>query len=191
MQGSWPDFRSVVFNVSINADLLSQSSSARTGLNGGSNANPSHTPLSSSGGSSSSHSPPIPEVKLNSNLSLYPSSSNPLPGKSALGSGIAAVLYAAGGFLRLLKHGDLDGRSKRHSGKRAKPSNLHDLKMVKSTPGPTGHGGRILSISINGNSTSFLLSRIASLLKGSWGKLKNHGALPSMLAAILPPMEAP
>jgi hypothetical protein len=28
-------------------------------------------------------------------------------------------------------------------------------------------------------------------LKGSWGKLKNHGALPSMLAAILPPMEVP
>lgn len=94
---------------------------------------------------------------------------------------MAAVLHAAGSFLRFLGHKDGDKGSRRLRKNKEKFKKSKDLKIINCPE------TRILSISTNGGLTSFFFARISSVLRGGWSKLKSQDALPTMLAAVLPP----
>lgn len=161
MQGGWPDFRALEFNIRFNNPGASQSSSSSSWK----------VPADGSNSVSASSSA---QSDVTLSISSSNSSSPIVPGKVALGNGMAAVLHAAGAFLRLLSHGD-DGPKRKNKKNVRKPK---DLKII--SPG----AARFFAISTD---PSLLLSRISSVLKGGWSKLKSHdAAVPSMLAIVLP-----
>lgn len=178
MQGGWPDFRVLVFNITANPGSSHSSSSWKVPTGGTDGSTPSSNAISASSSSS-----PFSDVTPFSTLSSYSSnsSSSPIPGKLALGNGMAAVLHAAGSFLRFLGHKDGDKGSRRLRKNKEKFKKSKDLKIINCPE------TRILSISTNGGLTSFFFARISSVLRGGWSKLKSQDALPTMLAAVLPP----
>ncbi|KAG0607844.1 hypothetical protein M758_8G059300 [Ceratodon purpureus] len=188
MQGGWPDFRALVFNVTANSGTSHSSSSWKVpkgGADGSNFCNQSSNSISASSSGPSSFSDVTP---LSSSSSYSPNSISPIPGKLALGNGMAAVLHAAGAFLRLLRHTDGERRSRRRHKNKEKIKTGNDLKIVSCVPGGITPETRMFAICTNGGLTSFFFSRISSVLKGGWSKLKCHDALlPTMMAALLPP----
>jgi hypothetical protein len=180
MQGGWPDFRALVFNITANPGSSHSSSSWKVPAD----HSPSSNSVSASSSCPSSKSP-FSDVTPLSTLSSYsPNTSSPIPGKAALGNGMAAVLHAAGAFLRLLSHGD---RASRRRLRKYNEKFQNSKDLIAFGDGIISPETRIFSISTNGGRTSLFFSRISSLLKGGWIKLKRHEAQPTMLAAILPP----
>jgi hypothetical protein len=174
----------LVFNVAANPGASHSSSSWKV-PNGGADGSHFCRPSSNSISASSSGPSAFSDVSPVSS-SFSPNSVS--PGKLALGNGMAAVLHAAGAFLRLLRHTDGDRGSRRRVRKKEKFRKENGLKVANCVPGGIIPETRIFSICTNGGLTSLVLSRISSVLKDGWSKLKSHDALlPTMMAALLPP----
>ena len=187
MQGGWPDFRALVFNIPANPGTSHSSSSWKV-PNGGADGSHFFNSTSNSISASSSGSSSFSDVSpLSSSSSYSPNSVSPIPGKLALGNGMAVVLHAAGAFLWLLRHTDADRGSRRWRRNKEKCKKVNDLRIVKCMPGGISPEIRMFSVCTNQGLTSLFLSRISSVLKDGWSKLQSHDALlPTMMAAILP-----
>lgn len=191
MQGPWPNFGSWMFEVSPASDGFSESApSTGPGCSNGSGSTSRVRP----GPMPSSISSSNPNMSHFSDFSaLSPSTPYPSSGNVILGGRIIAVLQAAGGFLWLLKNGDLIGRgdpvASRGDGN-GKNGAMADIKPSKLGSRGLGYGGGIITVSMGrGGAASLLLNRVTSLVCDGWGKLKMDGTFPAMLAAILPPLE--
>lgn len=174
----------LVFNVAANPGASHSSSSWKVpngGVDGSYFCRPSSNSISASSSGPSAFSDVSPVSS-----SFSPNSVS--PGKLALGNGMAAVLHAAGAFLRLLRHTDGDRGSRRRVRKKEKFKKENGLKVANCVPGGIIPETRIFSICTNGGLKSLVLSRISSVLKDGWSKLKSQDALlPTMMAALLPP----
>lgn len=189
MEGGWLHFPSLVLDFTSNLGF-SHSSSCKV-PNGNGQCSHFSNPSSKSVSASSS----CPTLSENSHLSdvsplsiLSSNSISPVPEKLVLGNGVAAVLHAAGAFLRLLRSRDGDKGSRRRFIKSEKLKTLNDLKAVNYTLiRDISPGIQIISLCTRGVLSSSFFSQISSVLEGGWSKLICYDAAPIVLAAALPP----
>ncbi|BBN12590.1 protein MpPKS/CHS-like3 [Marchantia polymorpha subsp. ruderalis] len=178
MQGNWPGLPNWVFNASPPlepGEKWSRSSSC--------------SPRPGAGACSGSHSGSITPPAKGHVAKPFPLSSfSPSAGKAAIGGGLNAVLQAAGGLLRLLGKGGSTNFEKRRR------KNQRQLKRdtgVKVGAEVTEFNAAVSTYGSNlsgRGSASVLLTRVTSVLFGRLGKMRERNALPTILAALLPPL---
>jgi hypothetical protein len=187
MQSNWPSLPNwvlskVVESSSKSGQIWSNSSSCSPGPGAGSGAQHGH--VSSSGTTSTSG-------QLSTPISHF--SFNPSAGKAAIGGGLAAVLQAAGGLLRFLGRGGSSKSEKRHRAGRGKPKKDAITIRAGSEILKLGGASKIYrdhmeSAVASRGAASLLLNRVTSLLLENLNKIRNRNALPTALAAMLPPL---
>ncbi|KAL3687190.1 hypothetical protein R1sor_013499 [Riccia sorocarpa] len=176
MQGNWPGLPSWVFHASppLGTGAKWSSSSSYSPGAGQSGA--------CSGKHNGSNSVPASgHVSKPSPLSGF----SPSVGKAAIGGGLNAVLQAAGGLLRFLGKGRPSNSERRRKQSQMKRDGVklgNEVSQFKAAVGTYRSNMR------ERGRASLFFTRVTTVLFGTLGKMRDRNAIPTILAALLPPL---